>query len=174
VPSSPSPPTSSNAPGAAANHRTEPRQHRRRCIHATSRPSTAVSMSPIVMRHFRPTLRPSPALSVRRPPTQLLPARHGHDSNPPKYLWQGLLPAERSQGKSHKEALRCVKRRLSDAVYRQLLNDATRMAVSPGGHSSSDRPLPEPTGGQTTTARTRPLDTERRRCSDSPCRVLIV
>jgi hypothetical protein len=81
---------------------------------------------------------------------------------------------KRSQGKSRKEALRCVKRRLSDAVYRQLLNDATRMAVSPGGHSSSDRPLPEPTGGQTTTARTRPLDTERRRCSDSPCRVLIV
>jgi transposase len=44
---------------------------------------------------------------------------------------------KRSQGKSHKEALRCLKRRLSDAVYRQLLNDATTLAVSPGGHSGA-------------------------------------
>lgn len=32
---------------------------------------------------------------------------------------------KRGAGKSHREALRCLKRRLSDAVYRQLLRDAT-------------------------------------------------
>jgi hypothetical protein len=63
------------------------------------------------------------------------------------------------------EALRCLKRRLSDAVYRQLVSDATQAATTgetgPGGHSgassqssaadlhtpvigSSDQPLPGP------------------------------
>ena len=32
---------------------------------------------------------------------------------------------KRAAGKSHKEALRCLKRRLSDVVYRQLIRDAT-------------------------------------------------
>ena len=31
-----------------------------------------------------------------------------------------------TEGKTHKEALRALKRRISDAVYRQLLADATR------------------------------------------------
>ena len=31
---------------------------------------------------------------------------------------------KRTSGKSHSEAIRCLKRRLSDTVYRQLLNDA--------------------------------------------------
>jgi hypothetical protein len=45
------------------------------------------------------------------------------------YQWK------RTAGKSHKEALRCLKRRLSDVVYRQLLRDlATELAVGPGGH----------------------------------------
>jgi transposase len=33
---------------------------------------------------------------------------------------------KRANGKSHKEALRCLKRRLSDIIYRQLLKDAGR------------------------------------------------
>jgi transposase len=41
---------------------------------------------------------------------------------------------KRTDGKSHKEAMRCVKRRLSDVVYRQLLRDATRREAGPGGH----------------------------------------
>jgi transposase len=71
-----------------------------------------------------------------------------------------------AESKTPMEALRCLKRRLSDAVYRQLVNDATRAAAvgsdaSPGGHSgassqssaadlstpvigSSDQPLPGP------------------------------
>ena len=45
---------------------------------------------------------------------------------------------KRSEGKSRNEAMRCVKRRLSDVIYRQLLRDATKAtAVSPGGHSGA-------------------------------------
>ncbi len=71
-----------------------------------------------------------------------------------------------ADGKTPMEALRCLKRRLSDAVYRQLVSDATPQTATtgetgPGGHSgassqssaadlytpvigSSDQPLPGP------------------------------
>jgi hypothetical protein len=74
-----------------------------------------------------------------------------------------------AESKTPMEALRCLKRRISDAVYRQLVNDATQTATQtattgeagPGGHSgassqssaadlstpvigSSDQPLPGP------------------------------
>jgi transposase len=56
---------------------------------------------------------------------------------------------QRAAGKSHKEALRCLKRRLSDVVYRQLVADAARRATNPGGHvgaapesSAPAQPLP--------------------------------
>ena len=75
---------------------------------------------------------------------------------------------KRASGKSHKEALRCLKRRLSDLVYRQLLSDALDQATAgPGGHSgatttssaagttpttdSSDQSLPGPTDADPTT-----------------------
>jgi transposase len=68
---------------------------------------------------------------------------------------------KKSDGKSPMEAMRCVKRRLSDIVYQQMLNDAMRHpATSPGGQQgddsdssaagshphadSSDKPLPGP------------------------------
>jgi transposase len=42
---------------------------------------------------------------------------------------------KRAAGKSHREALRCLKRRLSDVVYRQLLRDATTtIGAGPAGH----------------------------------------
>jgi transposase len=45
---------------------------------------------------------------------------------------------KRAAGKSHREALRCLKRRLSDAVYRQLLRDATtRAGAGPAGHAGA-------------------------------------
>jgi transposase len=45
---------------------------------------------------------------------------------------------KRAQGKSHKEAMRCLKLRLSDIVYRQLLHDANqKLAAGPGGHSET-------------------------------------
>ncbi len=69
--------------------------------------------------------------------------------------------AKRAGGKSHRESLRCLKRRLSDAVYRCLVRDAHNdMETGPGGHSgatttssaagstpttnSSDKSLPGP------------------------------
>ena len=45
---------------------------------------------------------------------------------------------KRAAGKGHKEAMRCLKRRLSDTVYRQLLRDAQQtLAAGPGGHSGA-------------------------------------
>ncbi len=72
---------------------------------------------------------------------------------------------KRAEGKKPLEAIRCLKRRNSDAIYRQLLEDAQRAAVDdagtgPGGHcgatqessavdlplliDTSDQPLPGP------------------------------
>jgi hypothetical protein len=67
---------------------------------------------------------------------------------------------KRAEGKRALEAMRCLKRRLSDAVYRQLVEDAERSQTGPGGHSgatlmssavdlspvidTSDQPLPGP------------------------------
>jgi len=79
---------------------------------------------------------------------------------------------KRACGKGHKEALRCLKRRLSDVVYRQLLRNA--QAASPGGQqgaatnssaagstpdtSSSDKSLPGPAGTDPTTPNEDRLD----------------
>jgi transposase len=69
--------------------------------------------------------------------------------------------SKRAAGKKHKEALRCLKRRISDAIYRQLVLDSRSQAsASPGGHcgaslkssavdfhppiDTSDQPLPGP------------------------------
>src|ERR671910_2355120 len=68
---------------------------------------------------------------------------------------------KRAQGKKPMEAMRCLKRRISDAIYRQLVADAERMqSADPGGHcgatqessaidlpphiDTSDQPLPGP------------------------------
>ena len=68
---------------------------------------------------------------------------------------------KRTGGKTKLEAIRCLKRRISNAVYRQLLADAHRLAgTGPGGHcgasltssavdlpphiDTSDQPLPGP------------------------------
>ena len=44
---------------------------------------------------------------------------------------------KRSEGKSHNEAMRCLKRRLSDLVYRRLNHDAAKQKAGPGGHSGA-------------------------------------
>jgi transposase len=41
---------------------------------------------------------------------------------------------KRAAGKTKKEAMRCLKRRLSDLVYAQMRADAQRLGASPGGH----------------------------------------
>jgi len=63
-------------------------------------------------------------------------------------------------GKTRMEAMRCLKRRISDALYRQLVADARKAGTGPGGHcgasvkssavdlpphiDTSDQPLPGP------------------------------
>jgi transposase len=63
-------------------------------------------------------------------------------------------------GKTKMEAMRCLKRRISDAVYRQMMTDARASETGPGGHcgasltssavdlpphiDTSDQPLPGP------------------------------
>jgi transposase len=67
---------------------------------------------------------------------------------------------KRAAGKKPMEATRCLKRRISDAVFRQLIADAQRASAGPGGHcgasqessavdlpphiDTSDQPLPGP------------------------------
>ena len=92
-------------------------------------------------------------------------------------------------GKTRMEAMRCLKRRISDAVYRQLLADARRsrrppeaprqLNTGPGGHcgasqessavdlpphiDTSDQPLPGPATTDATTDPATPEDHQQRR-----------
>jgi len=78
---------------------------------------------------------------------------------------------KRAAGKTSMEAMRCVKRRLSDIVYRQMLQDApSHTATGPGGQrgtttdpsvtdshpnaGTSDKPLPGPADTQPRTLTT--------------------
>ena len=46
---------------------------------------------------------------------------------------------KKADGKTSMEAMRCLKRRLSDIVYRQLVADTLRPAgAGPGGHPGND------------------------------------
>jgi len=50
---------------------------------------------------------------------------------------QDYYRRKRDQSKTHLEAMRCLKRRLSDTVYRQLRGDADGLKAGPGGHSGA-------------------------------------
>ena len=79
-------------------------------------------------------------------------------------------------GKTHNEAMRCLKRRLADHVWRQMIRDERTPATGSGGHvgaaltssaagttpiaSSSDKSLPEPATSDPTTPQ-QPLDKHR-------------
>ncbi|WP_207921451.1 transposase, partial [Micromonospora sp. KC721] len=74
---------------------------------------------------------------------------------------------KKAAGKTSMEAMRALKRRLSDVVCRQMLNDATPAVTGPGGHrgtaanssvtgshphaGSSEKSLPEPADNKLTT-----------------------
>jgi transposase len=79
-----------------------------------------------------------------------------HDTEGRRYYRRKL-----AEGKTRMEAMRCLKRRISDAVYRQLVADARLLdGAGPGGHcgasqessaagshpptGTSDQPLPGP------------------------------
>jgi transposase len=72
------------------------------------------------------------------------------------------------EGKTHNEAMRCLKRRLADRVWRTMIADERRAGAGPGGHSgaalsssaagstpntsSSDKSLPGPAATEPTTS----------------------
>ena len=74
-----------------------------------------------------------------------------------------------ADGKTPMEAMRALKRRLSDVVYRKMVNDAKTARTGPGGHvgatlqssaaspiptaSSSDKSLPGPDNHDSTTTK---------------------
>ncbi len=66
-----------------------------------------------------------------------------HDTEGRRYYRRKL-----AAGKTPMEAMRCLKRRLSDVVYRQMVNDAKKPGTGPGGHrgaslqSSAADPIP--------------------------------
>jgi len=92
-------------------------------------------------------------ITVRRPAGGGLPCGGGRMRDRPgqlcRALWDSLVRVrapdgrdyyrrKRAAGKSHREALRCLKRRLSDAVYRQLVRDAdTLKGAGPAGHTGA-------------------------------------
>ena len=75
---------------------------------------------------------------------------------------------KKASGKTSMESMRCLKRRLSDIVYRHMVDDAARAMTGPGGHrgaatnssatgshphtGSSDKSLPGPASAEPTTA----------------------
>ena len=77
--------------------------------------------------------------------------------------------AKITEGKTAREARRCLKRRLADHIWRTMITDERRVTASPGGHpgatqkssaagstpttSSSDKSLPGPTNSDSTTTR---------------------
>jgi len=81
---------------------------------------------------------------------------------------RGYFDRSKARGKTSNESMRLLQRRLSDIVYRTMVNDAARhMATGPGGQrgddsdssvagshphtNSSDKPLPGPATTETTT-----------------------
>jgi transposase len=87
------------------------------------------------------------------------PGSHGHT----------YYNAKIAQGKTAREARRCLKRRLADHIWRTMITDERRRVTSPGGHpgatmqssaagstpttSSSDKSLPGPATADSTTPR---------------------
>jgi transposase len=82
---------------------------------------------------------------------------------------RGYYDTKIAAGKTANEAMRCLKRRLADHVWRLMIRDERAQVTSPGGHSgatlqssaagstpaasSSDKSLPEPANTDSTTSR---------------------
>ena len=77
---------------------------------------------------------PAPAIAGRKPADQPGAAHHGHRPAPHPIEGRAYLGRKKAAGKTSMEAIRCLKRRTSDIVYRHMLNDAITHAVTgPGG-----------------------------------------
>jgi transposase len=83
-------------------------------------------------------------------------AHKRHDPRGKAYFERKL-----AAGKGHKGALRCLKRRLSDVLYRQLLADQQQTRTSPAGHSGattkSSAADPTPTASSSDKSHTGPV-----------------
>ena len=62
---------------------------------------------------------PPPTLPRRQPPAQPRAAHHGRGAGPIRHRGRAYYLRKRAEGKTALEALRCLKRRLSDVVYHQ-------------------------------------------------------
>ncbi len=88
-------------------------------------PRTAPRRSP------PPAARPPlPAQPRRQPPPQPRPAHHGRHADANRPPSTRLHRPQRAEGKTTLEAIRSLKRHLSDVVYRQLQTDAATHPLS--------------------------------------------
>jgi hypothetical protein len=81
----------------------------------------------------------APALPCRQPADQPGAAHHGHCRLRHPTDGRAYLDRRKADGKTSMEAMRALKRRLSDIVYRRMLDDAISAArTSPGGATGND------------------------------------
>jgi transposase len=129
----------------------------------TSRPGTAPPGSTPLPDHVRHRLSRAGNRQINR---ELHIMATGQLGEP--HRGTGVLRPEEGGGQDVHESMRCLKRRLSDIVYRHMINDGIANAVTgPGGQrgndsdssatgshphaGSSDKPLPGPATAQPTT-----------------------
>ena len=165
-------------PDEAARHRPvrrRPAAGRRRRHHPVPRPRPLrVLERHRTHRRLLRRPRPAPTVAGREPSDQPDPAHHGHrPAAQPRPKAATTTTARKADGKTSMEAMRALKRRLSDIVYRPCSttrsathsaprgraregNRATTLTPARPAHSpntsSSDKPLPDPS---TTQPRTR-------------------
>jgi hypothetical protein len=114
--------------------RPDPGRRRRYCPVPRPQPLRVLDRHRPHRRLQRPA-HPPPAVAHREPPPQ---PRHLHRRDrpaAPRHRRPRLLPAQTRRREDPMEAMRCLRRRLPDAVYRQLVADAQpQSSTGPGGH----------------------------------------
>ncbi len=140
--------------------RPDPRRRRRYCPVPRPRPLRVLDRHRPHRRLQRPA-HPPPAVARREPPPGHVLYIAGIVQLRNDTAGRAYYRRKLAAGKTPMEAMRCLRRRLSDAVYRQLAADAlAQEEASPGGHpgaslissaaglspdtGTSDQPLPGP------------------------------
>ena len=80
---------------------------------------------------------PAPAVPRGEPADQPHAAHHGRRPAPPPHQGPRLLRPQGRRRETPMEAMRALKRRLSDVVYRQMIADARAAGAGPGGHTGA-------------------------------------
>jgi transposase len=140
--------------------REDPRRRRRRRPVPRPQPLRVLDRHRPDRRVQRPA-HPPPAVARREPPPGHVLYTAGIVQLRNDTAGRAYYRRKLAAGKTSMEAMRCLRRRLSDAVYRQLVTDAqVQEEASPGGHpgaslessaaglspdtGTSDQPLPGP------------------------------